>query len=98
MIKEFDFTCPGNYRSVAGDKYEAISTKSDYNQYMLLKIRNVGPRDFGSYKCVAQNSLGGTDGVIKLDGEFKSSFHSPKCSKMGKQADFSQKKGIYFFK
>ncbi|XP_033213898.1 lachesin-like [Belonocnema kinseyi] len=52
---------------VSGDKYEAISTKSDYNQYMLLKIRNVGPRDFGSYKCVAQNSLGGTDGVIKLD-------------------------------
>lgn len=36
---------------------------------MMLKIRNVGPKDFGSYKCVAQNSLGGTDGDIKLDGE-----------------------------
>lgn len=36
---------------------------------MMLKIRNVGPKDFGSYKCVAQNSLGGTDGVIKLDGK-----------------------------
>lgn len=36
---------------------------------MKLKIRNVGPKDFGSYKCVAQNSLGGTDGVIKLDGK-----------------------------
>lgn len=75
MIKGFGFTCPGNYRSVAGDKYEAISTKSGYNQYMLLKIRNVGLKDFGSYKCVAQNSLGGTDGVIKLDGELWIFYH-----------------------
>ena len=73
VIKGLGFTCPGNYRSVAGDKYEAISTKSGYNQYMLLKIRNVSSKDFGSYKCVAQNSLGGTDGVIKLDGEFQAS-------------------------
>lgn len=35
---------------------------------MMLRIRNVGPSDFGSYKCVAKNSLGETDGVIKLDG------------------------------
>ncbi|XP_025986411.1 neurotrimin isoform X3 [Solenopsis invicta] len=52
---------------VSGDKYEAVATDSGYNRYMILKIRNVGPRDFGSYKCIAQNSLGGTDGVIKLD-------------------------------
>ncbi|XP_044018240.1 lachesin-like isoform X2 [Aphidius gifuensis] len=55
------------YHSIAGDKYEALYTDSGYNKYMMLKIRNVGPKDFGSYKCVAQNSLGGTDGVIKLD-------------------------------
>ncbi|XP_070156421.1 neurotrimin isoform X4 [Polyergus mexicanus] len=60
-----DMIVSGN--SVSGDKYEAISTDSGYNKYMMLKIRNVGPKDFGSYKCVAQNSLGGTDGVIKLD-------------------------------
>ncbi|XP_058791224.1 lachesin-like isoform X2 [Phymastichus coffea] len=52
---------------VSGDKYEATCKKDGYNQYMKLKIRNVGPKDFGSYRCVAQNSLGGTDGVIKLD-------------------------------
>ncbi|KAK1134538.1 hypothetical protein K0M31_007320, partial [Melipona bicolor] len=52
---------------VSGDKYEAVSTDNGYNKYMMLKIRNVGPKDFGSYKCVAQNSLGGTDGDIKLD-------------------------------
>jgi hypothetical protein len=36
---------------------------------MMLKIRSVKHNDFGSYKCVAKNSLGETDGVIKLDGK-----------------------------
>lgn len=67
--EERGFICLGNYHSIAGDKYEAVSTDNGYNKYMMLKIRNVGPKDFGSYKCVAQNSLGGTDGDIKLDGE-----------------------------
>lgn len=58
-----------NFYPVSGSKYEMISTESDYNKYMMLKIRNVGPDDFRSYKCVAQNSLGGTDGDIKLDGK-----------------------------
>ncbi|XP_017781806.1 PREDICTED: lachesin-like isoform X3 [Nicrophorus vespilloides] len=49
------------------DKYEAVSMDSGYKKYMMLKIRNVGPGDFGSYKCVAKNSLGETDGVIKLE-------------------------------
>ncbi|XP_076299650.1 neurotrimin isoform X3 [Lasioglossum baleicum] len=52
---------------VSGDKYEAVQTDDGYNKYMMLKIRNIGPDDFASYKCVAQNSLGGTDGNIKLD-------------------------------
>ncbi|XP_017882277.1 neurotrimin-like isoform X2 [Ceratina calcarata] len=62
-----DMIISGNYRSITGDKYEAVSTDNDYNKYMMLKIRNVGPKDFGSYKCVAQNSLGSTDGDIRLD-------------------------------
>lgn len=37
---------------------------------MRLRIRQVGPKDFGSYRCVAKNSLGETDGLIKLDGEW----------------------------
>nr|CAD7448903.1 unnamed protein product [Timema bartmani] len=42
-----------------------------YNKYMMLKVRSVSKGDFGSYKCVAKNSLGETDGLIKLDGEYK---------------------------
>ena len=55
--------------SISGDKYEAVSTDNDYKKYMMLKIRNVRHNDFGSYKCVAKNSLGETDGIIKLDGK-----------------------------
>lgn len=52
-----------------GDKYEAVSMESGYNKYMMLKIRYVKAQDFGSYRCVAKNSLGETDGVIKLEGK-----------------------------
>ncbi|XP_034192549.2 neurotrimin isoform X3 [Osmia lignaria lignaria] len=62
-----DMIVSGNYHSIVGDKYEAVYTDDGYNKYMSLKIRNVGPKDFGSYKCVAQNSIGETDGDIKLD-------------------------------
>lgn len=55
--------------SRAGDKYETVSTSNGYIKHMKLKIRNVGPNDFGNYRCVAKNSLGETDGLIKLDGE-----------------------------
>jgi hypothetical protein len=58
-----------------GDKYEAVSTDNGYNKFMLLKIRSVKHSDFGSYKCVAKNSLGETDGVIKLDGKFSVSLY-----------------------
>lgn len=52
---------------VSGEKYEAVSMDNGYNRYMMLKIRSVTTSDFGSYQCVAKNSLGETDGLIKLD-------------------------------
>lgn len=55
----------------SGDKYETVSAHSGYSKYMTLKIRSVGPDDFGSYRCVAKNSLGETDGLIKLDGVYR---------------------------
>lgn len=54
----------------SGDKYETSSTNVGYSKYMKLKIRTVGPNDYGSYRCVAKNSLGETDGLIKLEGTF----------------------------
>lgn len=54
---------------VSGDKYEARSEEKDYNKDMVLIIHNVTRSDFGSYRCVAKNSLGETDGLIKLEGK-----------------------------
>lgn len=53
---------------ISGDKYEAVSSDDSYRVYMRLKIRSVGLADYGAYKCVAKNSLGETDGTIKLYG------------------------------
>lgn len=45
---------------------------------MKLKIRNVTSSDYGSYRCVAKNSLGETDGLIKLEGKYHNNNFSTK--------------------
>jgi hypothetical protein len=49
-----------------GGKYEPVLLDNAYKVHMKLTIRSVSPTDFGSYKCVSKNSLGDTDGSIKL--------------------------------
>ncbi|XP_011499406.1 PREDICTED: limbic system-associated membrane protein-like [Ceratosolen solmsi marchali] len=49
-----------------GDKYEPVIVESAYKVHMKLTIKSVTASDFGSYKCVSRNSLGDTDGSIKL--------------------------------
>lgn len=49
-----------------GGNYEPILNDSTYKIDMTLHIKSVGPNDFGSYKCVAKNSLGETDSTIKV--------------------------------
>nr|XP_045609469.1 lachesin-like isoform X1 [Procambarus clarkii] len=51
---------------VAGERFEPILAESSYKVYMKLRIRRVDPQDFGSYRCVAKNSLGETDGTIRV--------------------------------
>lgn len=53
----------------SGEKYETSSTNIGYSKYMKLKIRSVGPNDYGFFRCVAKNSLGETDGRILLEGK-----------------------------
>lgn len=45
--------------------------ESTYKIDMTLRIKSVGPSDFGSYKCIAKNSLGETDSTIKLYSKLK---------------------------
>jgi hypothetical protein len=52
-----------------------------YKVHMKLMIRSVGPTDFGSYKCVSKNSLGDTDGSIKLYREYTHSNVLSMCNR-----------------
>ncbi|XP_065577071.1 lachesin-like isoform X2 [Artemia franciscana] len=60
-------------------KFEAIQAQNDkkdhrgrpgttitYKTHMKLTIKYVTPKDFGTYRCVAKNPRGETDGQIKL--------------------------------
>lgn len=50
----------------SGDKYMSISIDNNYKVRMRLTISFLEFEDFGTYKCYAKNSLGETDGVIRL--------------------------------
>lgn len=47
---------------------------------MILHISNVSSEDFSSYRCVAVNALGETDGIIKLYGTHTSYYIKLKWS------------------
>ena len=52
----------------AGSRIKTRSRVQDHVTIMELEILWVSPEDFTSYKCVARNSLGETDGIIKVYG------------------------------
>lgn len=54
----------------AGGKFEPVLIDNAYKVVMRLNIKSVSQSDFGSYRCVAKNSLGDTDGTIKLYSKF----------------------------
>jgi hypothetical protein len=51
------------------DKYEIVNKESTYKVHMTLKIRNFSAADYGKYRCFARNSLGSTEGSIRVYGK-----------------------------
>lgn len=61
----------------ADDRFVPETLDNAYKVVMKLTIRDVDIADFGSYKCVAKNSLGDTDGAIKLYRKYQINFVCP---------------------
>lgn len=54
---------------IAGDRYAL--TEKENNMYaieMILHIKRLQSSDFGGYKCISKNSIGDTEGTIRLYG------------------------------
>ncbi|GBN34553.1 hypothetical protein AVEN_49273-1 [Araneus ventricosus] len=59
----------GGFMIISNTKYNSVLIDTGiYKVQMRLIIKNLRPDDFGSYTCVAKNSLGETEGTIRLYG------------------------------
>ncbi|RZF44185.1 hypothetical protein LSTR_LSTR003825 [Laodelphax striatellus] len=47
-------------------KYSLDASESSYRSHMKLTIRDLRPTDFGNYRCISKNSLGETEGSVRL--------------------------------
>lgn len=50
-------------------KYGTDTTENSYRAHMKLTVRNLQQGDFGNYRCISKNSLGETEGSIRLYGK-----------------------------
>ncbi|XP_073972764.1 lachesin-like isoform X1 [Rhodnius prolixus] len=66
-------------------KYLTKSQDNSYRTYMKLTVRNLTSRDFGSYRCISKNSLGETEGSIRLY-EIPLPSQAPRYTEMGSRA------------
>ncbi|XP_034935382.1 lachesin-like isoform X2 [Chelonus insularis] len=55
-----------NSMVLSNEKYTSIIRESSYRTDMELTIRNLTFSDFGSYRCISKNSLGETEGSIRI--------------------------------
>lgn len=51
------------------NKYQLREEHDSYKTKMKLKIMSLDEKDFGSYKCVAKNTIGEKEGLVRLYGK-----------------------------
>ncbi|XP_050463169.1 lachesin-like isoform X3 [Cataglyphis hispanica] len=87
------WTKPTN-ETIANDENYKVETipKGSYEMTMKLVIKSVRFQDFGFFRCVATNSLGETDGRIKLYKIDKPTTRKPGTRRKAKKIDHSHEK------
>nr|CAH7744641.1 unnamed protein product [Callosobruchus chinensis] len=48
-----------------------LEKKSGYKTVMLLTVHNITKGDFGTYTCIAQNTMGKSEDSVRLYGEYQ---------------------------
>ncbi|KAG8191711.1 hypothetical protein JTE90_008776 [Oedothorax gibbosus] len=77
-----------------GDKFDVVLRITTYKVNMGLTVRGVTQEDFGTYKCFARNSLGSTEGTIRLyEIHVPHSVKEPSSAKIHSLGGSSDKKG-----
>ncbi|KAJ8683323.1 hypothetical protein QAD02_019115 [Eretmocerus hayati] len=71
---------------ISTEKYNIETEENGYRANMRLTIRNLQPGDFGNYKCISKNSLGETEGSIRLY-EFVKPSVPPKATEIKSSAN-----------
>lgn len=51
---------------ILGDNYDSSFKEATYKIEMRLTINKIKEEHFGTYHCISKNSLGATDGTIKV--------------------------------
>ncbi|KAG8192564.1 hypothetical protein JTE90_015199 [Oedothorax gibbosus] len=51
---------------ISGERHAVTVQENTYKMHMKLTIRRLAKADFGTYTCLARNSLGTTEGTIRL--------------------------------
>lgn len=49
---------------------------NDYTFKLTLKIVKVKKSDYGTYKCISKNSIGESEGVIRIHGKYSCTFQT----------------------
>ncbi|KRT79486.1 Immunoglobulin [Oryctes borbonicus] len=55
-----------NVMLLPNKKYGTENMENSYRAHMKLTVRNLQVGDFGNYRCISKNSLGETEGSIRL--------------------------------
>lgn len=56
---------------IPNDRYAMHETENSmYAVQMTLSIKNLHKHDFGGYKCISKNSIGGIEATIRLYGKY----------------------------